>query len=176
MQQSTEINKLAATPHRDDWDGHWRDYTASANRNPAQLYRRQVIQNLLRKFGCSNSAKIVDIGSGQGDLAVELRAAYPSAIDHSGPFHPNQHDRPCRRRSQLSALLRFRGRDKNDRTVGLGFVAARQPRNPMRTAFFRMNLICTRHGHWRVKLNRFEMGARRLAKIGRFFIAPGRHH
>ena len=71
--------------------------------------------------------------------------------------------------------FRFRRGDEDDRAVGLGVVAAGHPRDPMGAAFFGVNLICTRDGHWRVKLNRFGM-ARRLAKIGRNLVAPSRRH
>ena len=64
---------------RDDWEGHWRDYTAAAEHNPAQRYRRQVACKLLRRFGCSRGAKILDIGSGQGDLAVDLHCSFPES-------------------------------------------------------------------------------------------------
>jgi len=63
----------------DDWDQHWRDYSAAAEQNPAQRYRRQVVCDLLRRSQCSGSARILDIGSGQGDLIVELRRTFPRA-------------------------------------------------------------------------------------------------
>jgi len=64
---------------RDDWEGHWRDYTAAAENNPAQRYRRQLACKLLRRFGCSRGAKILDIGSGQGDLAIDLQRSFPES-------------------------------------------------------------------------------------------------
>jgi SAM-dependent methyltransferase len=64
---------------RDDWEGHWRDYTGAAEQNPAQRYRRQLACKLLRQFGCSRGSKILDIGSGQGDLAVDLYGSFPEA-------------------------------------------------------------------------------------------------
>ena len=63
----------------DNWDQHWQDYTEAAEQNPAQRYRRQVISNLLRRFGCSDSARVLDIGSGLGDLAVDLRRTFVAA-------------------------------------------------------------------------------------------------
>src|SRR5258708_19917175 len=63
---------------RDDWEGHWRDYTEAAEHNPAQRYRRQLACKLLRRFGCSRGARILDIGSGQGDLAVDLYRSFPA--------------------------------------------------------------------------------------------------
>jgi len=63
----------------DDWDQHWRDYSAAAERNPAQRYRRQIVCDLLRRSQCSGRARILDIGSGQGDLARDLREAFPCA-------------------------------------------------------------------------------------------------
>jgi SAM-dependent methyltransferase len=65
-------------PH-DDWDQYWIDYTEAAEHNPAQLYRRRVAAKLLERFGCSGDCRILDIGSGQGDLARDLRRTFPQS-------------------------------------------------------------------------------------------------
>jgi cyclopropane fatty-acyl-phospholipid synthase-like methyltransferase len=54
----------------DDWDRHWDAYSKAAERNPAQRYRRMLVLNLLGAAGAPE--RLIDIGSGQGDL---LRAA-----------------------------------------------------------------------------------------------------
>jgi SAM-dependent methyltransferase len=60
---------------RDDWDQHWLDYASAAERNPAQRYRRRIVISLLElKDG---PARVLDIGSGQGDFAVELLRRHP---------------------------------------------------------------------------------------------------
>ncbi len=64
---------------QDDWDQHWRNYSETAEQNPAQRYRRQIVLDLLRRSGCSGGARILDIGSGQGDLALDLDQAFPTA-------------------------------------------------------------------------------------------------
>ncbi len=63
----------------DDWDQHWRNYSETAEQNPAQHYRRKIVCDLLRRSGCSGSARILDIGSGQGDLALDLHQAFLQA-------------------------------------------------------------------------------------------------
>jgi len=63
----------------DNWDQHWQDYTEAAEQNPAQRYRRQLVSRLLRRYGCSDAARVLDIGSGQGDLAVDLRRTFVAA-------------------------------------------------------------------------------------------------
>src|SRR5665213_29658 len=63
----------------DDWDQHWQNYSESAEHNPAQRYRRQIVCDLLRRSQCSGAARILDIGSGQGDLALDLHQAFPQA-------------------------------------------------------------------------------------------------
>ncbi len=63
----------------DDWEQHWLHYSAAAAQNPAQQYRRKVVCQLLKRSGCSGAARILDIGSGQGDLALDLRKAFPGA-------------------------------------------------------------------------------------------------
>jgi SAM-dependent methyltransferase len=62
---------------RDDWDRHWVDYAEAAEQNPAQRYRRQVVFELL-ELG-DEGARVLDVGSGQGDFAVELLRRHPNA-------------------------------------------------------------------------------------------------
>lgn len=64
---------------QDDWDRHWQDYTDAAQHNPAQRYRREIACKLLARHSCSGAARILDIGSGQGDLARDLRRAFPQS-------------------------------------------------------------------------------------------------
>jgi 2-polyprenyl-3-methyl-5-hydroxy-6-metoxy-1,4-benzoquinol methylase len=70
---------LTASIDRDDWNRHWEDYSGAAERNPAQRYRRQIIGKLLARFGCGQKSRILDVGSGQGDLARDLRLMFPAA-------------------------------------------------------------------------------------------------
>lgn len=65
------------TGSRDDWDQHWTNYAKSADKNPAQAYRRRLIVDLLEADGAPS--RIVDIGSGSGDLALDLREQFPDA-------------------------------------------------------------------------------------------------
>jgi len=64
---------------QDDWDQHWDVYHQSAEENPAQNYRREVIFSLLGIPGKGKGARILDIGSGQGDMIAAVRAQYPEA-------------------------------------------------------------------------------------------------
>lgn len=70
---------------QDDWDRHWNDYAEAAALNPAHRLRRRVIRSLL-DLG-DRSARVLDIGSGQGDLVADLRSEYPQVelcgIDYS---------------------------------------------------------------------------------------------
>jgi SAM-dependent methyltransferase len=68
----------------DDWDQHWHDQADVAQRNPAQRYRREIVCKLLRSHSCGSAssnaaARILDIGSGQGDLARDLRRIFPQS-------------------------------------------------------------------------------------------------
>jgi SAM-dependent methyltransferase len=75
----------AATPamaRRDAWDRHWDDYASAAERNPAQRFRRKLILSMLRDTGLGAgvpSARVLDIGSGQGDFVSDAAAAFPNA-------------------------------------------------------------------------------------------------
>jgi trans-aconitate methyltransferase len=64
---------------RDDWNRHWQEYNQSAEQNPAQNYRRELIMSLMGVSGSGEGARILDIGSGQGDMAAAIRSRFPSA-------------------------------------------------------------------------------------------------
>jgi SAM-dependent methyltransferase len=70
---------VSTKPPRDDWDRHWRDYADSAASNPAQAYRRRLVLRLLASSEDGMPARVLDIGSGTGDLAAEIRNAFPAA-------------------------------------------------------------------------------------------------
>jgi len=63
-----------------DWDEHWGEYDAAAQKNPAQQMRHEFIVNLLGKR-CLNSRsmQLLDIGSGQGDMLTKIRKNFPDA-------------------------------------------------------------------------------------------------
>jgi SAM-dependent methyltransferase len=62
---------------RDDWDRHWIDYADAAEQNPAQRYRRRLVFGLLALR--EGPARVLDVGSGQGDFAAELLRRHPGA-------------------------------------------------------------------------------------------------
>src|ERR1035437_7856248 len=64
---------------RDDWDRHWDEYSQAAQQNPAQEYRRRVIFSLLGLRSAGGGVRMLDVGSGQGDMAAAVRAALPKA-------------------------------------------------------------------------------------------------
>ena len=66
-------------PSPDDWNRHWQDYGKTAEQNPAQNYRRALIFSLLGAHDSGEGMRILDIGSGQGDMAAALQARFPSA-------------------------------------------------------------------------------------------------
>ena len=56
----------------DDWESHWDEFAESASENPAQRYRRALIATYLARL--DPPRRVLDIGSGQGDLLSSLRA------------------------------------------------------------------------------------------------------
>jgi SAM-dependent methyltransferase len=63
---------------QDNWDDHWAHYAAAASRNPAQRMRHDIIVKLLGQDS-GPGRRVLDIGSGQGDLLVKLHQTQPGA-------------------------------------------------------------------------------------------------
>ena len=59
----------------DEWDEHWANYGDPAEENPANSYRQQVLLQLLGPMPAGSS--LVDIGCGQGQLAIALKERFP---------------------------------------------------------------------------------------------------
>jgi SAM-dependent methyltransferase len=70
-------NVRPRSPAPDDWETHWESFAESAERNPAQAYRRRLVLALLTAHGPPQ--RYLDIGSGQGDLAVAVADRWPDA-------------------------------------------------------------------------------------------------
>jgi 2-polyprenyl-3-methyl-5-hydroxy-6-metoxy-1,4-benzoquinol methylase len=66
----------ADTAGRDDWDSHWRHYAETAEDNPAEIMRSQLVRRFLNT---RSRKRVVDIGSGQGDLAAMLMRDHADA-------------------------------------------------------------------------------------------------
>jgi 2-polyprenyl-3-methyl-5-hydroxy-6-metoxy-1,4-benzoquinol methylase len=64
-----------AVPDPDDWDRHWADLNDVTELNPAQHYRHQLLQRLVRRELSANPnlRTVIDFGCGQGDL-IQLLA------------------------------------------------------------------------------------------------------
>lgn len=62
---------------RDDWDRHWHEFADAAAGNPAKAFRHRLVVEALGAGG--PPARVLDAGSGAGDLAARIRAAYPDA-------------------------------------------------------------------------------------------------
>jgi SAM-dependent methyltransferase len=64
-------------PSTDDWEAHWSEYSDAAAYNPAQEYRRRLVLDLVARSGTPH--RLLDIGSGLGDLLATLRTRWPNA-------------------------------------------------------------------------------------------------
>ena len=64
---------------QDDWDAHWHRYAEATRENPGQRMRHDLIAGLLRKDTAKGAMRIIDIGSGQGDLLLKLSRVLPNA-------------------------------------------------------------------------------------------------
>ena len=57
---------------------HWTDYSGANERNPAQQYRRRLALFLVGRF--ENPGRLLDIGSGNGDLLADAERRWPAAL------------------------------------------------------------------------------------------------
>ena len=68
-----------ARASEDDWNAHWDRYADSAAENPAQQMRHEIIARLLREDADQGDMRVLDLGSGQGDLIQKLERLLPEA-------------------------------------------------------------------------------------------------
>lgn len=88
----------------DDWDDHWTEFGDANERNPAQAYRRQLALFLVGRG--APPERLLDIGSGNGELLADAARRWPQAelsglelspagVDASRHKLPNAHVRVC---------------------------------------------------------------------------------
>jgi len=61
-----------------DWDAHWNEYDLTAQANPGQVMRHDLVARILGEQS-AQEMRLLDIGSGQGDMLVRLHKALPTA-------------------------------------------------------------------------------------------------
>ncbi len=74
---SSAASQVPAPESPDDWESHWSQYGDSNARNPAQVYRRRLIERALGLDSAPRPVRLVELGCGHGDLARELTRAHP---------------------------------------------------------------------------------------------------
>jgi 2-polyprenyl-3-methyl-5-hydroxy-6-metoxy-1,4-benzoquinol methylase len=65
--------------HDEGWDDHWKSYAAINALNPAQVYRRKLVFGCLALRDAATPVRLIDFGSGSGELASEILRARPDA-------------------------------------------------------------------------------------------------
>src|SRR5450755_2456804 len=71
------MSALTSPASGDDWDRHWDAHAASNALNPAQAYRRALIFEALGLGRAVAPVRLIEFGSGQGELSSEIAARYP---------------------------------------------------------------------------------------------------
>jgi ubiquinone/menaquinone biosynthesis C-methylase UbiE len=71
--------KTAADP--DNWENHWQRHADCSSRSPIVRYRHQIVVRMLAQEGKGNGRgmRILDLGSGLGDLTCAIKNAVPQA-------------------------------------------------------------------------------------------------
>ncbi|MGD0676414.1 MAG: class I SAM-dependent methyltransferase [Polyangiaceae bacterium] len=63
----------------EDWNEHWNAFAMMAARNPAQAYRRKLVFEHLALERSQGAVRLLDLGSGTGELAREVLRYRPDA-------------------------------------------------------------------------------------------------
>jgi SAM-dependent methyltransferase len=63
----------------EDWDRHWSAYADTNVVNPAQVYRKELIFARLDLDRAGAAARVLDVGSGQGEMSREIKRRHPDA-------------------------------------------------------------------------------------------------
>ena len=75
----------AGQPESDDWNRHWGTFGDAVSGNPATAYRCRLVLKFLGEI--DSDAVVLEIGCGQGELALLLAETFPEAhvrgIDNS---------------------------------------------------------------------------------------------
>ena len=80
MGVETENLGSEANRHETDaWDDHWTAYAATNALNPAQVYRRKLVFELLGLRDTKSPVRLLDLGSGSGEFASEVLFARKDA-------------------------------------------------------------------------------------------------
>jgi len=61
----------------DDWNAHWKSYSASNALNPAQAYRQKLIFDALGLEHAPKPVRLLDLGCGNGELLAEATRRLP---------------------------------------------------------------------------------------------------
>jgi ubiquinone/menaquinone biosynthesis C-methylase UbiE len=75
MQHEPTVNRAKT----DDWDSHWENFNASDSLSPARAYRSKLIFELLALAHAGRPVRLLDLGSGHGDMAAQVIEVRPDA-------------------------------------------------------------------------------------------------
>ncbi len=70
---------MVSRERTDDWDSHWKAYSATNALNPAGAYRRELIFELLALDRAPSPVRLLDLGSGAGVFAADVLRVRPDA-------------------------------------------------------------------------------------------------
>jgi 2-polyprenyl-3-methyl-5-hydroxy-6-metoxy-1,4-benzoquinol methylase len=68
----------SSAEQRDEWESHWRAFYEASQVNPAGAYRLRILLRWLDR-ALGSASRVLDIGSGVGDLVTAASRRYPAA-------------------------------------------------------------------------------------------------
>jgi 2-polyprenyl-3-methyl-5-hydroxy-6-metoxy-1,4-benzoquinol methylase len=90
---------------KDDWDYHWDLVGEASKGSPANIFRRELLDDLLGTI--PQGAVFLDIGCGQGEFAVDFALAHPNIQVHGTDYSLEGVKRAARAAEAAGLTSRF---------------------------------------------------------------------
>jgi SAM-dependent methyltransferase len=93
----------------DEWDEHWGSFGEAAENSPANQYRTRLILSTLGQL--SAGERVLDVGSGQGELALAIATRNPDVLVRGLEYSEVGVEQSRTRAEELGVKAEFEQRD-----------------------------------------------------------------